>query len=287
MAVVPFSSPAASAVTATSPADKPAAAVMASAVQRPRLWDRRWFQRLVVWGGLVVIYEIVAIQVGDFFLPRLVDIARGYGHVLSDGGLGSLIGSYRQMLAGFGLAVVVGVPLGLAIGMSSIARAMFGWIVDALFVTSMVALLPFIIMLAGTDFSFRVTVVFLFASFYLIMNPAAGVRSVDPELREMARSFDASRWRVIRSIVTPSVLPFILAGMRLGMGQAIQGMIVAELWITVDTGRRLQSLGLARKLGEFFALASMVVIVGVAFTQLLLYAQRRFTPWANPADVAR
>ncbi|WP_116995502.1 ABC transporter permease [Desertimonas flava] len=275
------------AVTAAPHTDASSATVIEHTDRRPRLWDRRWFQRLVVWGGLVVIYEIAAIQVGDFFLPRLSDVVAGYGQVLSDGGLGSLIGSYRQMLAGFGLAVVIGVPLGLAIGVSSIARAMLGWIVDALFVTSMVALLPFIIMLAGTNFSFRVTVVFLFASFYLIMNPAAGVRSVDPELREMARSFDASRWRIVRSIVTPSVLPFILAGMRLGMGQAIQGMIVAELWITVDTGRRLQSLGLARKLGEFFALASMVVIVGVVLTQLLLYTQRRFTPWANPADVAR
>lgn len=245
---------------------------------------KRWFQRTVVWGGLLVAYEIAARRAGDFFLPRISDIARGYGAVISDGGLGALVASYRQMLVGFALAVVIGVPLGLLIGVSPVARAMFGWIVDALFVTSMVALLPFVIMIAGTDFSFRVTVVFLFASFYLIMNPAAGVRSVDPELREMARSFNASRWRMMRSVVTPSVLPFVLTGMRLGMGQAIQGMIVAELWITVGTGRRLQSLGLARKLGEFFALASIVVVVGVVLTQTLLKIQQRYTPWASNAE---
>lgn len=253
----------------------------------PQLTKRRWFQRVVVWGGILAIYEFAAFRVGDFFLPRLGDIVAGYRAIVADGGIGELVASYRQMLAGFALAVAVGVPLGLLIGVSAVARAAFGWIVDALFVTSLAAVIPFIIMLAGTDFSFRITVVFLFASFYLIMNPAAGVRSVDPELREMARSFNASRWRTVRSIVTPSVLPFVLAGMRLGMGQAVQGMVIAELWISVGTGRSLQSLGLARKLGEFFALASLVVIVGVALTQLLLLAQRHFTPWAESAEVTR
>jgi NitT/TauT family transport system permease protein len=207
--------------------------------------------------------------------------------VIRDGGLRTLLTSYRQMLAGFGLAVVVGVPIGLLIGASEFFRAAFGWLVDALFVTSLVAVLPFVILLSGTDFSFRVTVVFLFSSFYLIMNPAAGVRSVDPELREMARSFSAGRFRTMRTVTAPSVLPFILAGMRLALAQAVQGMVVAELWISTGSGKKLRDLGGARRLGEFFALASLVVIIGIGLSWLILRLQRRLTPWATVAPLGR
>jgi ABC-type nitrate/sulfonate/bicarbonate transport system permease component len=245
------------------------------------LWERPWFQRTVVWGGLVVAWQIVAMIAGSFFLPAIPDIARGFWRTLTNGDFAGVLTSYRQMLIGFGLAVLIGVPIGILLGLSAVFRAAFGWIVDVLFVTSLVALLPFLILLAGTDLEFRVVVVFLFAIFYLIMNPAAGVRSVDPGLREMAASYRASRWRMARSVIAPSVLPFILAGMRLGMGQAIQGMIVAELWIAAGTGRRLSALGLARKLGEFFALAAVIVILGVLLIQLFFWIQRRFTPWAS------
>jgi NitT/TauT family transport system permease protein len=246
-----------------------------------RLWDRPWFQRTVVWGGLVAGWQIIAAIEGSFFLPSIPDIARGVWTAVRDGDFASVVTSYRQMLIGFGLAVVIGVPLGILLGLSAVFRAAFGWIVDVLFVTSLVALLPFLILIAGTDLSFRVVVVFLFSIFYLIMNPAAGVRSVDPGLREMARSFRASRWKMARSVIAPNVLPFILAGMRLGMGQAIQGMIVAELWISAGTGRRLTALGLARELGEFFALVVVIVVIGVLLIQLLFWLQRRLTPWAS------
>ncbi len=246
-----------------------------------RCWERPWFQRTVVWGGLVVAWQIVAMIAGSFFLPAIPDIARGFWTTLTNGDFAGVLTSYRQMLIGFGLAVVIGVPLGILHGLSAVFRAAFGWIIDVLFVTSLVALLPFLILLAGTDLEFRIVVVFLFSIFYLIMNPAAGVRSVDPGLREMAGSYRASRWRMARSVIAPSVLPFILAGMRLGMGQAIQGMIVAELWIAAGTGRRLSALGLARKLGEFFALAGVIVVLGVLLIQLFFWLQRRFTPWAS------
>jgi NitT/TauT family transport system permease protein len=249
--------------------------------ERLPLWERPWFQRTIVWGGLVLAWQIVAMIEGSFFLPAIPDIIRGFGEAFSNGDFTAVLTSYRQMLIGFGLAVVVGVPIGLLLGLSAVFRAAFGWIIDVLFVTSLVALLPFLILLAGTDLEFRVVVVFLFSIFYLVMNPAAGVRSVDSELREMATSYGASRWRMARSVIAPSVLPFILAGMRLGMGQAIQGMIVAELWISTGTGRRLSALGLARKLGEFFALAALIVVLGVLLIQLFVWLQRRLTPWAS------
>lgn len=242
-------------------------------------------QRLVTWGLLLVAWELFALRVGEFFFPRLSSVVVGLWEVFTDGTLLILAGSLRQMFVGFLLAVVIGVPLGLLIGSSRIAEWTLGVYVNALFVTSLSALLPFLILLFGVDLAFRAAVVFLFAVFYLIINPAAGVRSISPGLNEMSAAFRASRAKRFFSVTLPGTLPYIVAGLRLGLGQSVQGMIIAELWVRVDTGERLSALALRRELGEFFALTIVVVVIGAMLTHLMLVAQRRLTPWAADAQV--
>lgn len=250
------------------------------------LRHRAWFQRTLVWGGLVAASQIFAMQVGPFFWPSIPDIVAGIGASVADGTYLLVLNSFAQMLAGFALAVVVGVPIGLLMGQFKVIDFVVGPFVNALFVTSLVAVLPFIILLCGTDFAFRVAVVFLFAVFYLIITPAAGVRAIDRDLNEMGTSFGVSAPRRLLSITLPGTLPYIITGLRLGVGQAVQGMVVAELWVTLGTGKRLLNLGYARELGQFFATAAAVVIVGAALTALLLYAQKRLTPWAADVESA-
>lgn len=242
-------------------------------------------QRLVTWGALLVLWELFARAVGAFFFPTLGSVAAGMWEVLTDGTLWIVAGSLRQMFVGFFLAVVVGVPLGLLIGSSRIAEWTLGLYVNALFVTSLTALLPFLILLFGVGLPFRAAVVFLFAVFYLIINPAAGVRSISPGVNEMASAFQASRLKRFFSVTLPGTLPFIVSGLRLGLGQCIQAMIIAELWVRVDTGERLSALAMRRELGEFFALTIVIVLVGTFLTHMMLVVQRRMTPWAGDAQV--
>ncbi|BBY89785.1 ABC transporter permease [Mycolicibacterium tokaiense] len=250
------------------------------------LHHRAWFQRTLVWGGLLVASQIFAMQVGPYFWPSIPDIMSGAVASFSDGTYLLVLSSFAQMLSGFLLAVVVGVPVGLLMGQFRIVDFVVGPFINALFVTSLVALLPFIILIFGTDFTFRVAVVFLFAVFYLIITPAAGVRAIDRELNEMATSFGISSSRRLLSITLPGTLPYIITGLRLGIGQAVQGMIVAELWVTLGTGRRLMNLGYSRELGQFFATAAAVVLIGATLTGLLLLAQKRLTPWADDVESA-
>ena len=245
------------------------------------LSSNRWFQRAVVWGAMLIVWELVARQVGDFFLPSLGSIASGVVTIARDGGFALLASSYRQMFVGYAFAAGVGVVLGLAIGSSRIVEWFFDAYIKALFVTSLSALLPFIILLFGTGFSFRVAVVFLYSVFYVVINTAAGVRSIDRGISEMASAFNVGPVKRFFSITFPGALPFIVAGLRLGLGQAVQGMVIAELWITVDTGRRLKALALARELGEFFALAAAVAITGALLTHFLLAIQRKLSPWQS------
>ncbi|CAN5686522.1 ABC transporter permease [soil metagenome] len=250
------------------------------------LRHRAWFQRTLVWGGLVVASQLFAMQAGPFFWPSIPDIVSGAVESVSDGTYVMVLSSFAQMFAGFGLAVVVGVPLGLLMGQFKVIDFVLGPFVNALFVTSLVALLPFIILVCGTDFAFRVAVVFLFAVFYLIITPAAGVRAIDRDINEMGTSFGISAPRRLLSITLPGTLPYIITGLRLGIGQAVQGMVVAELWVTLGTGRRLMNLGYARELGQFFATAAAVVVIGAAMTGLLLFIQKRLTPWADDVESA-
>ncbi|KWX68744.1 ABC transporter permease [Mycobacterium sp. NAZ190054] len=250
------------------------------------LYHRAWFQRTLVWGGLLVASQLFAMKVGSFFWPSIPEILSGAVASVADGTYVMVLSSFTQMFVGFGLAVLVGVPIGLMMGQFRVFDFVVGPFVNALFVTSLVALLPFIILLFGTDFEFRVAVVFLFAVFYLIITPAAGVRAIDRQLNEMGTSFGISPARRLVSITLPGTLPYIITGLRLGLGQAVQGMIVAELWVTLGTGRRLLNLGYARELGQFFATAAAVVIVGAALTGLLLFAQKRLTPWADDVESA-
>lgn len=256
------------------------AAVPASAA-RPvgRGLRNPWVQRAIVWGALLLAWEVAARRAGAFFLPTVGSVLRGYAAIVADGGVWLLAGSLRQMLAGFALAALVGVPLGLAIGTFRSVEWALGIYVRALLVTSLTALLPFLILFFGTGFRFRMSVVFLFAIVYIVTSTAAGVHAVDRGLSEMASAYGASTLRRFAFVTVPGSLPFVISGLRLGLGQAVQGMIVAELWVTLDTGRRLVALGLARELGEFFALASLVALAGALLTHLLLVAQRRLTPW--------
>src|SRR5690606_7289143 len=128
--------------------------------------------------------------VGPFFFPGLADVAQGFATVFQEGTLGLVATSFQQMLAGFALAALVGVPLGLLIGSFKTVEWFLGPYVNILFVTSLAAVLPFLIILFGTGFQFRVAVVFLFSIFYIIINPANGVRSIDKNVTEMASSFN-------------------------------------------------------------------------------------------------
>lgn len=245
-----------------------------------RFWQRAWFHRLATWGGLLLLWEWFAHLVGPYFFPSLGSIADGFVTVVADGGIQLVAQSFQQMLLGLGLAIVVGVPIGLVVGSFRSVEWLIGPYINLLFVTSLSAALPLLILFFGTGFQFRVAVVFLFAVFYVIINPANGVRAIDVGTLHMSRSFGAGPIRKFVTIVFPGTMPFIISGVRLGLGQAVQGMIIAELWVTVGTGRALKSMSMQHELGRFFALAAIVVVIGTILAQLVLWLQKRMTPWS-------
>src|SRR5262249_62100898 len=123
---------------------------------------------------------------------------------------------------------VVGVSVGLVAGRAPALAAMLELPVTALYATPTVALIPIIVLWFGFDLMAKTVVVFLFVVFPVLINTLRGVREVDPGLVEVARTFCSSERRIWRDLVLPSALPYIVTGIRLAIGPARIGRIVAE-----------------------------------------------------------
>jgi ABC-type nitrate/sulfonate/bicarbonate transport system permease component len=238
-----------------------------------------WVQRLIVWGSLLVLYEVAARAAGPFFLPTLEAIASGFVDLVVDGQLLTITDSLQQLIVGYLIACLVGITLGLLIGRLPIVDQGVGLYVRILLVSPLSALLPVITILVGFEFAFRVTIVFLFCFFFIVLNTASGARAVPRAQLEMASSFGASRYRRFVSVVLPSSLPYIFSGLRLGLANAFSGMVIAELWVGHDLGLLISAASFNRNLPRLFALIVIVTLLATVSAAALKRIGGRLAPW--------
>jgi ABC-type nitrate/sulfonate/bicarbonate transport system permease component len=251
---------------------------------RRRVFRNKWVLRFMFYGGLLVVWQATAVIKGEFFLPTIPKTVRGLGEVFTEGYVGALLTTLRQLVVGFLLALVIAIPIGVLMGRFRFMEDLLGPYVNTLFVTSKEALLPIIIVAVGVAFWYRTWVVVLFAVFFPIINTAAGVRYVDQELRETARAFGTSRWRMVTRIYLPASAPFLVAGIRLGFGMAMKGMVIAEIWVFSGTGNLLETFSRSpRRLDLYYALVLLIIAFAVSINEALKWAERKLRPaaWAS------
>ena len=161
---------------------------------------------------------------------------------------------------GLALAIVVGLPLGILLGRSATLNAMFDPFVTAFNATPRLVFLPLLMLWLGIGLWSKVAVVFSGALFPLLINTHEGVRNADKLLINVVRSFGAGRWDVARLVVIPNALPFIVVGLRLAIGRAILGVVVAEFF------------GAQEGLGVVMVRAASSFDVNVVFAGLIVFA---------------
>jgi ABC-type nitrate/sulfonate/bicarbonate transport system permease component len=246
------------------------------------LFAKTWFLRLVVYGGILLLFQIVAMRQGPFFLPTIPDIIRGIGELFSEGYITVMGPTLQQLVVGFALALAIAIPLGVLMGRYPFWEDVLAPWVNTIYVTSKEALLPILILIFGLGFGYRVMVVVLFAVFFPIINTAAGVRYVERELRETAEAFATPPWRMFSRVYLPAAAPFIVAGVRMGLAMAIKGMVIAEIWVYIGTGELLTAFTLSpRRLDLYYALATVIIVVAVTANALLKIAEQRLRPYAK------
>ncbi|TCC62017.1 ABC transporter permease [Kribbella pittospori] len=232
---------------------------------------------LVVLGA----WEVVGRRIDPLFMSYPSAVGQAAVRLTKSGELPTaLVSSLTTLALGFAIAAVLGVLAGLVIGRYRTVEVATDWLVNALYATPLVAVVPLVILWFGLGFSAKLFVVVLLAIFPVLINTASGVRNVPPALIDVGTGFAASEWQVFTKVILPASLPYTMTGLRLGVGRAIIGMVVAEFF-TAITG-----LGaLVVKYGNQFDTASMLVpvlvlmVLGVALTAGLRQAEARIAPW--------
>jgi ABC-type nitrate/sulfonate/bicarbonate transport system permease component len=161
---------------------------------------------------------------------------------------------------GLALAVAAGLPLGILLGRSNTLNAMFDPFITAFNATPRLVFLPLLMLWLGIGVWSKVAIVFLGALFPLLINTHEGVRNADRLLINVVRSFGANEWDVARLVVIPNSLPFIIVGLRLAIGRAILGVVVAEFFGAQDG------------LGVLMVRAASSFNVDVVFAGLIIFA---------------
>jgi ABC-type nitrate/sulfonate/bicarbonate transport system permease component len=228
----------------------------------------------------LIVWEIAGRRLGEVVLAPPSIVAADYVDLLRQGDmLRDLAVSLRQMAIGYIGACLVGMPLGIVMGRSRVADAIFHPWVSMFVVTSTAALIPLLILILGTDLSLRVTVVFLAAVWYIVLTTYNGARGVSPQQVAAARSFAASRMQIFWKILIPTLYPYLLTGARIGLIHAIRAMVTAELFVIVGYGGLIHQTGLQMQTGPLLGLLLTLMIVSLIFDWLLRAAGRWLAPW--------
>src|SRR5690349_9136417 len=193
---------------------------------------------------------------------------------------GHLEVSATEYFSGFALAIVIGVPLGILMGWYSRVNAILEPFVSALYATPRIALLPLVVIWFGIGIASKVAIVFLGAIFPILVNMITGVRTVEADFVKVARSFGATDRQMFLTVVLPSAVPMLLTGLRLGLGHALVGIVVGEMYgATQGLGYLIAVAGARFQTDRVMVGIILIAGLGVALTELLRAIDRRFERW--------
>ena len=230
-----------------------------------------------------VLWEVAARALHFTFFPPLSNVLRAMFELIASGQIaGHLATSLINLAIGYGLAVSGGVTLGLLMGRYRWVEYVLEPYVSALLAAPKLIFVPILYALFGLSRGTQVAVVFLSAFFIIVINSMAGIRSVDPTYVEMARAFSASERQLFWKVLLPGSLPLTMAGVRLGIGRAVKGMISGEMFITLfGLGALLRKYGGRFDAERVFAILLVVVSVALACSWVVGAVERRVTAWTE------
>src|SRR5881409_2291378 len=181
---------------------------------------------------------------------------------------------------GYFLSIIFAIPFGIAIGWYKRFAYVCDPFVNAMNATPRVALLPLVIIWLGIGILSKVGIIFLGAVFPILINTRDGVKTTPVNLLTAAKSFRASEWMLFKTVVLPSTIPFILTGLRLGLGRAIVGVMVGELYAaTAGIGFMITVAGATFQTDKVFVGVLIFAITGMICTEVLDRMEAKFDKW--------
>ncbi len=229
----------------------------------------------------VALWEVFGRHVNPLFLSYPSAIARAFVELLLSGELvQQALGSLWVYAVGLASSLVVGILVGLLMGRYRLAEYLLDPYVYALDATPRVALIQLLLLWFGLGAPAKLTIVFLSGVFPVLMNTFSGVRTVSAGLVDIGRAYGAGEGKIFAKIMVPAAFPFIMAGVRLAVGRALIGIIVAEMFTAVTgLGALLIRYSSAFATDKLFVPIIFLALLGVVLTDAVGRLQRRLAPW--------
>jgi NitT/TauT family transport system permease protein len=219
------------------------------------------------------------------FLPPFSEVLTALWALLRSGQLIDHVGaSLSRSLVGFGSAIVLAVPLGLAIGASRRTYDFINPLLEVFRNTAALALLPVFILLLGIGESSKVAIVIYVCSWSILLNTISGVRNVDPLLIKSARTMGLGKAALLRKVTLPAALPTIFVGIRLAGSSSLLVLVAAEMvGAKAGLGYLIQYSQYNFQIPQMYAGIITTTALGLTFAKTLLWLERRCTSWKAPA----
>jgi NitT/TauT family transport system permease protein len=242
-----------------------------------------WVSTAITLVLMIIIWKLViaVFDVSPFVLPQPEDVIGGMGDLInSDGFWSDVRTTLTETLVGFGIALVLGIVGGTVLGRVVWLEQALRPVIVASQVVPKVALIPLFIIWFGFGITSKIIIVALLAFFPILLNVILGVRSVDAGHRDVMRSLNASRWQTFRRLEYPSTLPYVLAGMEVGIVFAVVGAVVGE-YLGGDQGLGYRIVTSLNNLEAetLFAVIVVLTLFGFLLYLVVIGLKRLLIPW--------
>src|SRR5450631_4850711 len=259
----------------------PAAQAEDEVVVAPRGPVPSW---LITTGSVIfvlVAWELCGPYIDPLFGTYPSAIVAAFWKLVGSGKLAAaLADSLRPFAAGYALAIVVGIPLGLLIGRFRVLEAAIGIYVTAGYAMPLVALVPLLVLWLGLGFAVKVAIIFLMSVFPICINTWLGVAAVPKTLIEVGKSFVAPDHVILRRIILPATLPYIMAGVRLAVGRAVVAMVIAEFFTSISgLGAIIQTSANNFDTATTFVPIVIIMLLAVSLNFFVGVIERWVAPW--------
>ncbi len=232
--------------------------------------------------GLVV-WELAARLVHFTFLPPFSAVLRASWELTRRGViLGNLAASLTSLVIAYTAAACLGVALGALMGRYPKVDYFFDLYMSAFLSAPTLIWVPILFAVFGISRMSQGVLIFLYAFWIIVANTLTGLRTVDPALVEMARSFVATERQLFWKVLLPGAMPLTMAGLRVGMGRAIKGMVNGEMYIAlIGLGALIERYGSQFRVDRLLGILLIIVVVALILSHLVQLLDRRLTRWSD------
>jgi NitT/TauT family transport system permease protein len=231
--------------------------------------------------AFLILWEIAMplglVKVADISRPTLV--VQSFFELAASGEIfPHLAISLKEFVVGFILSLIVGIPLGVVLGRYRFPGLLLDPLLMALYTMPRMAMMPLLVVWFGVGVGATISVVFLGAVFPILINTSVGIQEIDPIWVRAVRSFGGNEWDIFKKVLLPGAVPPMMAGVRLGVGRGLLGMVVSEMYASTEgIGGQIAIYGNSFRTTELITLIAIVSLLGFLMVDLM----RRVEEWVR------